>query len=126
MWTGRQTLAAIEGSIAKLHGEEGTLDAALRSAVADVERLRTERNQTLKELARGQLDEMMAGRLVDNLDAGERRALQILEDYRLRVAAVGVQRDSLQNEVARAEAERHSAAAAVEAALDTVDRLRAE
>jgi hypothetical protein len=69
---------------------------------------------------------MMAGRLVDNLDAGERRALQILEDYRLRVAAIAAQRDTLQSEVARAEAERHTAAAAVESALDEVDRLRAE
>ena len=126
MWTGRQTLASIEEAIAKLRGEESTLDAALRSAVADAERLRTERTQCFRELARIKLDEMMAGRLVDNLDAGERRALQILEDYRLRVAAVGAQRDRLQDEVAHAEAERHTAAAAVEAALDTVDRLRAE
>jgi chromosome segregation ATPase len=126
MWTGRQTLASIEEAIAKLRGEESALDAALRSAVADAERLRTERSQSLRELARIKLDEMMAGRLVDNLDAGERRALQILEDYRLRVAAVGAQRDKLQAEVARAEAERHTAAAAVESALDAVDRLRAE
>ncbi|MBO0743169.1 MAG: hypothetical protein J2P51_17320, partial [Hyphomicrobiaceae bacterium] len=126
MWTGRQTLASIEEAIGKLRGEESTLDGALRSAVADAERLRTERTQTLRELARVKLDEMMAGRLVDNLDAGERRARQILEDYRLRVAAVGAQRDSVQNEVARAEAERHAAAAAVESALDAVDRLRAE
>src|SRR5215471_1021697 len=125
MWTGRQTLAAIEESIAKLQGEEGSLDAALRSAVADVERLRTERSQAFKELARVKLDEMVAGRLVDNLDAGERRALQILEDYRLRIAAVTAQRESLQSEVARAESERHAAAAAVESALDNVDRLRA-
>ena len=75
MWTGRQTLAAIEESMAKLQGEEGILDAALRAAVADVERLRTERNQALKELARVKLDEMMAGRLVDNLDAGEGRTV---------------------------------------------------
>jgi hypothetical protein len=126
MWTGRQTLASIEEAIAKLRGEESTLDSALRSAVADAERLRTERTQSLKELARIKLDEMMAGRLVDNLDAGERRALQILEDYRLRVAAVGAQRDRVQAEVAHGEAERHTAAAAVESALDTVDRLRAE
>jgi hypothetical protein len=126
MWTGRQTLASIEEAIAKLRGEESTLDAALRSAVADAERLRTERTQSLKELARIKLDEMMAGRLVGNLDAGERRALQILEDYRLRVAAVGAQRDRVQAEVAHGEAERHTAAAAVESALDTVDRLRAE
>jgi hypothetical protein len=126
MSTGRETLASIEDGIAKLRGEESTLDAALRSAVADAERLRTERTQSLRELARVKLDEMVAGRLVDNLDAGERRALKMLEDYRLRVAAISTQRDSAQNEVARAEAERHTAAAAVEQALDAVDRLRAE
>jgi hypothetical protein len=126
MWTGRQTLASIEDAIAKLRGEESTLDAALRSAVADAERLRTERAQSLRELARVKLDEMMAGRLVGNLDAGERRALQILEDYRLRVAAVAAQRDTVQSEIVRAEAERHTAAAAVESALDAVDRLSAE
>src|SRR5262249_56124504 len=114
MWTGRQTLASIEEAIAKLRGEESALDAALRSAVADVERLRTERTQSLRELARIKLDEMMAGRLVDNLDAGERRARQILEDYRLRFAAVGAQRDRLQDEVARAEAERPTPPAALD------------
>ena len=76
MWTGRQTLASIEGAIAKLHGEEGQLDGALRSAVGDAERLRKERSEALRELARIKLDEMAAGRLVGNLDAGERRAVR--------------------------------------------------
>jgi hypothetical protein len=52
---------------AKLRGQESTLDAALRSAVADAVRLRTERTQSLRQFARVKLDEMMAGRLVDNL-----------------------------------------------------------
>jgi hypothetical protein len=86
MWTGRQTLSSLEGAIAKLHGEEGELDGALRSAVTEIERLRTERGQMLRELARIKLDEMAAGRLTANLDAGERRALQVLDDYRLRIA----------------------------------------
>ena len=126
MWTGRQTLASIEDAIAKLHGVESQLDHALRSAVSDTERLRTERSQALRELARIKLDEMAAGRLVGNLDAGERRALKILDDYRLRIAAASEQREGLQKEVTGAEAERHAAAAVVEAALDAVDRLRAE
>src|SRR5215831_10500072 len=121
MWTGRQTLASIEEGIAKLRGEESALDAALRSAVADVERLRTERTQSLRELARIKLDEMMAGRLVDNLDAGERRARQILEDYRLRVAAVGAQRDRLQDEVERDKAEAIAAEAEKKAAASEAE-----
>ena len=126
MWTGRQTLTSIESAIAKLHGEEGQLDQALRSAVGDADRLRKERSDGLRELARIKLDEMTAGRLVGKLDAGERRAMQILDDYRLRMAAVTEQRATLLKEVASAEAERHTAAAAVEAALEAVDTLRAQ
>jgi hypothetical protein len=126
MWTGRQTLTSIEDAIAKLNGEESQLDIALHSAVSDAERLRTERSQSLRELARVKLDEMAAGRLVGQLDAGERRALQILEGYRLRISATVEQCDALQKEVAVGEVGRHAAAAAVEAALEEVDKLRAD
>jgi|SRR5262245_492184 len=126
MWTGRQTLASIEDSISKLHGEQSQLDQALRSAVAETERLRAERGQSLRELARIKLDEIAAGRLVGNLDAGERRAQQILDDYRLRIAAAAEQCNALQKEVTQAEAARHAASAEVETALDVVEHDRAE
>jgi hypothetical protein len=124
MWSGRQTLVSMENAIAKLHGEEGQLDQALRSAVSDADRLRKERSQGLRELARVKLDEMTAGRFVRDLDAGERRAMQILDDYRMRMAATTEQREALLKEVAGAEAERNTAAAEVEAALGAVETLR--
>jgi hypothetical protein len=126
MWTGRQTLGSIEDVVAKLQSDEGRLDQALRSAVSDAERLRTERGQALRELARVKLDEMAAGRLIADLDTGERRASQILDDYRLRIAAAADQCEALRKEVISAQADRHAAAATVEGALDAVDRLRAE
>lgn len=125
MWTGRQTLGSIERAIADIHGEEGQLDQTLRSAVGEAERLRQERAETLKELARIKLDEMTAGRLAGNLDAGERRALQILDDYRLRIASAAQRREALVKEVATGEGERHAAAKAVEEALEAVEALRA-
>src|SRR5262245_10182299 len=125
MWTGRQTLASIEDALSKLHGEQNQLDQALRSAVGETERLRSERSQSLRELARIKLDEMAAGRLVGNLDAGERRAKQILDDYRLRIAAAVEQCNALQKEVTQAEAVRHAASAEVETALDVVEHDRA-
>src|ERR1700752_5033181 len=114
MWTGRQTLASIESAISNLRREEGQLDTALRSAVAETERLRKERSDALRELARVKLDEMAAGRLVSNLDAGERHAVQILDDYRLRIAATAERREGLLKEVAAAETLRNAAAAEVE------------
>ena len=126
MWTGRQTLSSIESAIANLHSEEGQLDAALRSAVGETERLRKERSEALRELARIKLDEMAAGRLVSSLDAGERRAVQILDDYRLRIAATAERREALLKEVAAAETQRNAAAAAVEEALAAVEAIRAD
>ena len=119
-------MASIEDAISKLHGEQSQLDQALRSAVAQTERLRAERGQSLRELARIKLDEIAAGRLVGNLDAGERRAQQILDDYRLRIAAAAEQSNALQKEVTQAEAARHAASAEVETALDVVEHDRAE
>jgi hypothetical protein len=126
MWSGRQTLASIERAIAELNGEEGQLDATLRSAVGEAERLRKERSGALRELARVKLDEMSAGRLVRDLDAGERRAVQLLDDYRLRMVATAERRERLLQEVAAAEAERHAAALEVEKALEAVEALRAQ
>jgi chromosome segregation ATPase len=126
MWTGRQTLSSIETALASLHGEESQLDQALRSAVAQAERARKERREALKELARVKLDELAAGRLVSNLDAAERRALQILEGYKHRIAAVTERREALLKEVADTQAERHTAAKLVEKALEVLEALRAE
>jgi len=125
MWTGRETLGSIESAITKLHSEESQLDAALRSAVSESERLRKERGEALRELARVKLDEMEAGRLVENLDAGERRAAQILNEYRGRMAAVADRRETLLKETTKAQADRDAAARQVEAALAAVETVRA-
>ena len=125
MWTGRQTLGEIEGTLAKLRRDEGQLDSALASATGQAERLRADRANALKELARVKLDEMTAGRLVRNLDAAEQRALQILEGRRLRLETLSAQRQTALGEVEQAEAERHAAAKAVEEAVEAVDHIRA-
>jgi regulator of replication initiation timing len=126
MWTGRETLGSIESAIGKLYREETQLDGSLKSAVAETERLRKERAESLRELARVKLDEMAAGRLVNNLDAGERRAVQVLDDYRLRIASLNDRRERLLKELESAQADRDAAGKLVEAALAAVEALRAE
>jgi hypothetical protein len=126
MWTGRQTLTQIDDAIGSIRGEEGQLDASLSSATGEVERLRKERTEALRELARIKLDEMAAGRLVGTLDAGERRAAQIMEDHRLRLATLADRRDALSKEVASAQTERDTTAAAVEAALAEMETVRSK
>jgi regulator of replication initiation timing len=126
MWTGRETLGSIETAISKLYREESQLDGSLKSAVAEADRLRKERAEVLRELARVKLDEMAAGRLVNNLDAGERRAVQVLDDYRLRIASFTERRERLVKELESAQAVRDAAAKQVEEALGAVEALRAE
>jgi hypothetical protein len=126
MWTGQQTLASIDGALGSLRREEGQLDGALRSAISDTERLRKERMDTLRELARIKLDEMSAGRLAGNLDAGERRAGLLLDDYRLRIAALTERRAAMLDEVAQAEAQRNAAAEVMQKALAALEQLRSE
>jgi hypothetical protein len=125
MWTGRQTLASIESTLGRLHAEEGELDAALRSAIADADRLRKERVEALRELARVKLDELQAGRLVNDLDAAERRAQQILAQRREKLAESTKRREAAVGQLERVEAARQAAAAAVEKALDAVEAVRA-
>lgn len=125
MWTGRQTLTSIEQGISRLNAQEGQLDVALRQAAAEAERLRRERAEALRELARVKLGEMEAGRLLVDLDAGERRALQIMADRRDRMTALGEQRTIVLAELDKAEATRDEAASRVEAALDAVTSARA-
>jgi hypothetical protein len=126
MWTGRQTLHEIEGALTKLRRDESELDSALASATGKAERLRRERTDALKELARVKLDEMAAGRLSRNLDAAEARAAQILESRRLRVEAIGEQRERAVKEVEQTNAARSTLAADVENAVAAVEDVRVE
>jgi chromosome segregation ATPase len=125
MWTGRQTLASIESTLGRLHAEEGELDAALRSAAADADRLRKERVEALRELARIKLDELQAGRLVSDLDAAERRAQQVLAQRREKLVEATRHREAAVSELERVDAAREAAAAAVEKALEDVEAVRA-
>ncbi len=124
MWTGRRTLGEIEKAIAKLQHDEGDLDAALASATTEAERLRHERSQAFRALARVKLGEIEARRLVRDLDAAEARAVELLASRRLRLEAINAQRTTAVGEVGRAQNERDAAAEAVESALGEVEELR--
>lgn len=126
MWTGRQTLESIERTLTSLRREEGQLDGSLRSAVGEAERLRRERAESVRALARIKLEELAAGRLTAQFDAGERRAAQLLENYRLRLAGLEQRRTALLAEIEQAEAQRRAAAEAMEGTLAAVEQARAQ
>lgn len=125
MWTGRQAFERIESAIVSLHRQENELDSALASATAEAERLRRERSDAFRELARIKLDEITANRLADKLDAAETRAVKLLDGRRRQLESVTSERQNALADLERAEVERSNAAAALEKAIDAVDELRA-
>lgn len=126
MWTGRQAFERIENAIVSLHRQETELDSALASATADAERLRSERGIAFRELARIKLDEIMAQRLVDDLDAAEAHAVRLLESRRRQLEGVTSARQEALARLERVEVDRSAAAGDLEAAIDALDTIRAK
>lgn len=124
MWTGRQAFERIENAIVSLHRQETELDSALASATADAERLRRERTDAFRELARIKLDEITAKRLVDDLDAAEARAVRLLEGRRRQLESTTAEREQAIAALEQAEAERSAKAVVLESAIDALDELR--
>lgn len=124
MWTGRQALSSINEAITSLHGQESGMDSAIQSVMAELERLRADRGRALRELARVKLDEIASGRLVSGLDASERRAAELLQGRKARLARVSEARGTQAKAMHAAEGRQQQAAEAVEATLAEVEALR--
>lgn len=124
MISGRQALQALEKAVATARQDEGRLDRALRSASAEAERLRAERMAAFRDLARIRLDELTRAGVVGELDAAERRAVDLLAGRRVAVDALNERRHRAEEAVEAAERERHARAAGVERALNAIEGRR--
>src|SRR4051812_32744352 len=124
MISGRQALATIEQTIGRARGEEAGLDAALKSAADQVARLRAERMDAFRALARVKLDTMTQKGVVHALDAAERQALDLLAQRRQAFERLMERRRAAEQAVKDREAERHAKAAALEEALKPIAALR--
>jgi len=124
MISGRQALATIEQTIGQARGEEARLDAALKSAADQMARLRAERMDAFRALARLKLDTMTRDGMVRALDAAERQALDLLAQRRQAFERLMERRRAAEQAVKDREAERHAKAAALEEALKPIAALR--
>jgi uncharacterized membrane protein YgcG len=121
MMSGRQALAAIENAVAEARSAEDRFDAVLRSATDQAGRLRAERAEAFKQLARVRLDTLTSDGVTQELDAAERRALALLDKRRGALADLGERRRRDAKAVAQAEEVRHAAAQAYEEALQALE-----
>ena len=124
MISGRQALATIEQTIAQARGEEARLDAALKTAADQAARLRAERMDAFRDLARLKLDAMTRAGVVGKLDAAERQALDLLAQRRRAYESLVERRAQAEQAVKDREAERHAKAAALEEVLKAIAALR--
>src|SRR4051812_40537176 len=124
MISGRQALATIEQTIAQARGEEARLDSALKTAADQAARLRAERMDAFRDLARLKLDAMTRAGVVGKLDAAERQALDLLAQRRRAYESLVERRTQAEQTVKDGEAERHAKAAALEEVLKAIAALR--
>jgi DNA repair exonuclease SbcCD ATPase subunit len=125
MISGRQALGQIEQAVAQLRREEARLDADLRAAGEEAARLRIERMESFRELARVKLDVMTRPGFIGDLDAAERQALGMIESRRRALDSFTKRRAAAERKEQDLEAERHARAEELEQALEALDELRA-
>lgn len=124
MISGRQALATIEQAIARARDEENQVERALQATVDEAARLRMERMEAFRDLARLKLDPATGKDVLGDIDAAERRALNILAERRETLARLTERRRAAELSERDAELERHEKAAALEEALAAMEELR--
>ncbi|WP_188311883.1 hypothetical protein [Salinarimonas soli] len=115
----------LEDAIHQARADESRLDEAFRAAAERVARLRAERVEAFRRLAELKLDALTRQTLVGEIDAVERRALDLIRDGRRAMEHLSERRREAERLVADAEGRRHERAEAVEAALKAIADLRA-
>jgi hypothetical protein len=125
MMSGRETLSSIERAILGVRAEENRLAVMLQSATEEALQLRAQKAENFKALAAIELDSLARDQVAGDLDAVERRAMELLQRRRQRLAEVAERRSKALDEATAAETEHAKWAAALEAARSQIDELTA-
>ncbi len=124
MLTGREALVSIEQAISRTRNEESRLDGALRSAMEEAARLRREEAAGFRSIAAVKLDAMMRGQVVGELEATERRALDMVQSHIKALEELARRRDAAQSALDAAEASKHERDETLAEALEAAGAFR--
>ncbi|QRM34016.1 hypothetical protein [Microvirga sp. VF16] len=124
MVSGRQALAQIEQFVEKARQQEAQCERAYAIATEEIGRLRIERTERFRELARLRLNAITQEKVVGNLDAAERQALGVLNSRQEALRQLTERRRQAEERVRQAEAGRQTAVDALERALADVETIR--
>ncbi len=123
---GRDALSAVENAINDVRSNENRLADVLRSAAGEAERLRTQLAESFRALALIRLDTLIRNQAVGELDAAERRALDLLRTHKAKVDQLLIRHGGAQSAVVAAEADHRAKTASVEAAGEPIKALQYE
>ncbi|WP_134498365.1 hypothetical protein [Microvirga pakistanensis] len=124
MISGRQALAQIEQFIDKARQQEAQFERAYAAATEEVGRLRIQRTERFRELARLKLDAIKQDQVVGELDAAERQAMDLLNSRQEALRQLTERRRQAEERVRQAEAGRQTAVDALERTLADVETIR--
>lgn len=128
--TGRDALSSLENAISGVRTNESRLTQVLSSAAAEAERLRAQLAESFRALALVRLDTLMRNQAVGELDAAERRALELMRAHKSKLDQILIRCGGAQSALVQAEALHREKTAVVEQAREPIawmqERVAAE
>ncbi|MBI1211838.1 MAG: hypothetical protein GC190_10280 [Alphaproteobacteria bacterium] len=124
--SGRDALSSIEDGISTVRSNETQVASVLRSAMDEAERQRQTLAQTYRALALVRLDAVMRGDIVGELDAAERRAVDLMRAQKAKLDQLLIRHAGATQKVRDAETAHRAATEAVEKAGAPIATLTAE
>ncbi|WP_370673666.1 hypothetical protein [Pleomorphomonas sp. PLEO] len=121
MISARQALNDIERAILGVRRDEDRLVAMLADTKAEGDRLRAEKADAFRALARLRLDAIAGGEMVGELDSVERRARVVLDKRRDRLVELKASREGASKKLQDLEDQRAAAVKQRDAAIDLVE-----
>lgn len=121
---GRDALSSVESAIGDVRANETRLAQVLSSAAQEAERQRSQLADSYKGLALIRLDALVRNQAVGELDAAERRALDLLRTHKAKLDQLLIRHGGAQSTVVAAEAEHRTKTASVTAASDVIKTLQ--
>jgi len=121
---GREAMTSVETAISGARSNEARLGQVLSSAASEADRLRKQLADAFRGLALVRLDDLMRNQVVGELDAAERRALDLMRSHKARLDQILIRCGGAQSVVIAGEADCRQKAAAVQAAREPITALQ--
>lgn len=122
--SGREALSSVEDAISTVRTNENRLAQVLSSAAAEAERQRRQLAESFKALALIRLDALVRNEAVGELDAAERRALDLLRTHKAKLDQLLIKHGGVQSAVVAAEADHRAKTSAVAAAREAIKEVQ--